>query len=80
MNPLYQKLSPSTRARYTEAELDTHLRAVLKKRVQKTFNDALQPVLFRMEVSRTIANLLADPDFIRDTYTKAMQTDGRQLP
>ncbi len=76
MKTLYSKLSDSTRRRFTEPEVDEQVRAVLAKHVHKTFAEAVERVAFRMEVSRTVANLLADQDFIRDTYQKAMQSGG----
>jgi hypothetical protein len=60
MSTIYSKLSESTRRRFTEAQVDEHLRAVLKKHIRETFSDALEHVAFRLQVSNAIKTALAE--------------------
>ena len=68
---LYSRLSPATRRRYSEPEIDAAFRAVLAQHVRKTFADAVDHCLFKMNVRAAIKKALADPAILRQAYREA---------
>ena len=75
---IYNQLSRATQNRFTREQVDEHVRAVLAKHVEKTFAEATERVLWKMQVCSTVAGLLANDDFLDDVFRKAMQSDRRR--